>query len=599
MTRRLPLRAAVTAAAIGLCASALPERADAGERIDVEVEGLGGALGGLLQNQSLKGTDVRQNVLSVLSIEDHRKDENLTEARVRRLHEEAPAEIRKALEPFGYFRPTIDAELTRDGDAWRAVYRVDPGPALSVASLELTITGPGEQDPDLRAAAAAFPLRRGEVVVSPVYERGKDAIETAAAEHGYLDGAFAENEIRVDLAAYTADVVLRYETGPRYLFGPVRFEQSILDPEVIRGYVTWTEGEPISTSKILELQNGLASAPYFQRVEVVPRKDEAQDRRVPIEVNLRPAKPFRFEVGAGYGTDTGPRGTFRTLVRRVNRHGDHAELNVRLSGIEQSGALRYLIPGPYPRTDVYTFSIGYERLEPETSNTRAFVTGIDRSQKRGTWKESFSLFYRRETYTVGVDSGTSNLLVPGAHWEKVVADDRIDAKNGWRTTFLTQTAVKGVVSDATFLTLDAAAKMIRSIGGGNRLIGRAELGYVATSELRRLPPQFRFFAGGDQSIRGYGYQHVGPLDEEGNVVGGKILAVASVELDHRFLPKWGAAVFVDGGNAMNAFSEGWKTGAGAGLRWISPIGPIRVDSAYGFDPPSRGWKLHVNIGPDL
>ena len=109
MTRRLPLRAAVTAAAIGLCASALPERADAGERIDVEVEGLGGALGGLLQNQSLKGTDVRQNVLSVLSIEDHRKDENLTEARVRRLHEEAPAEIRKALEPFGYFRPTIDA----------------------------------------------------------------------------------------------------------------------------------------------------------------------------------------------------------------------------------------------------------------------------------------------------------------------------------------------------------------------------------------------------------------------------------------------------------------------------------------------------------
>jgi translocation and assembly module TamA len=587
------------AAAAALLAFVLPFRAEARETVKVEVHGLGGALGGLLENYSLKGSDVRQNVLSVLSIEDHRKDENLTEARIRGLHGKAPAEIRKALEPFGYFRPTIDAELTHESGEWRAVYRVDPGPPLRVGTADVTLTGPGENDPALAAAARAFPLRSGDVAVSPAYERGKEAIETAAAENGYLDAAFEESEIRVDLERYTADVVLRYETGPRYLFGPVRFEQHILDEKVIRGYVTWTEGEPISTKKLLELQNGLSSAPYFRRVEVVPRKDEAADLRVPIEVSLTPAKPFRFEVGAGYGTDTGPRGTFNTLLRRVNAHGDHADLKLTASGIEQSGILRYLVPGPYPRTDVYTFSVGYQHLNPETSTTKVFLTGVDRSQMRAKWRESFSLFYRREDYVVGVDRGTSNLLIPGAHWEKVVADDRIDARRGWRVSFLVQAAVKGVISDATFLRPDVTAKMIRSIGKANRVIGRAEVGYTATSDLRRLPPEYRFFAGGDQSIRGYGYRDVGPLDEEGNVVGGKILAVGSLELEHRFLPKWGVAVFVDGGNAMNALSEGWKTGAGAGVRWVSPVGPIRVDGAYGFDEPSKGWKLHVNIGPDL
>ncbi|MEO8190812.1 MAG: outer membrane protein assembly factor [Acidobacteriota bacterium] len=579
-------------------AAAGPAAASA-PKLKVNVEGLGGALGGVLENYSLKGSDLKQNVLSILSIEEARKSKDLTETRILKLHKEAPDEIRRALEPFGYYQPTIVPSLTHEGDTWTALYRVDPGTPLRVTSLDLRITGAGAQDPAFQSASAGFPLHQGDVVVSPAYERGKEAIETAAAEHGYLDAAFSEKAIRVDLARYTADVVIHYDTGPRYLFGPVRFDQSFLDPRVVQGYVTWKQGEPLNVQKLLELQNGLSSAPYFRRVEVVPAREEAQGLEVPIVVTLVAAKPRRYQFGAGYGTDTGPRGTATMLFRRVNRHGDHADVTARLSGIEQSVAARYQIPGPFPRTDVVTLSVGYAHLNPTTSNTRAFVVGGDRSQMRWGWRESLSLFYHRETYTIGVDKGTSNLLVPGSSWERVIADDRIDTHNGYRLRLLVQGAAKGVLSNATFLQADVTGKYIRSLSPVNRLIVRGEVGDTATGQFHQLPPIYRFFAGGDQSVRGYGYQRIGPLDEQGHVIGGKVLTIGSLEFEHRFLPKWGAAAFVDAGTAANTFGGNFRKGAGVGIRWISPIGPVRIDGGYGFDAPSRGMKLYVNIGPDL
>ncbi len=588
-----------TLAVLMTFAAAQAARGASAPKLKVNVEGLGGALGGVLENYSLKGSDLKQNVLSILSIEDARKSKDLTEGRILKLHRDAPDEIRRALEPFGYYQPTVDASLTHEGDTWTALYRVDPGPALRVTSLDLQITGAGAQEPPFRVASAGFPLHEGDVVVSPAYERGKEAIESAAAENGYLDAAFRENAIRVDLARYTADVVLHYDTGPRYLFGPVRFDQNFLDPRVIEGYVTWKQGEPLNVQKLLELQNGLSSAPYFRRVEVVPARDQAQGLEVPIVVTLVAAKPRRYEFGAGYGTDTGPRGTARMLFRRVNRHGDHADATLRLSAIEQSVAARYQIPGPFPRTDVVTLSVGYAHLNPATSNTRAFVAGADRSQTRWGWRESLSLFYHRETYTIGVDKGTSSLLVPASSFERVIADDRIDTRNGYRVRLLLQGAAKGVLSNATFLQADVSGKYIRSLNIGNRLIFRGEVGDTVTSQFRQLPPIYRFFAGGDQSVRGYGYQRIGPADEQGHVIGGKVLTLGSIEFEHRFRPKWGVAAFVDAGTAANTFGSNFKKGAGIGVRWISPIGPVRIDGGYGFDAPSRGVKLHVNIGPDL
>ncbi len=565
--------------------------ARAAERVRIEIEGL--------------DRDLKSNVLASLSLQEARKDKDLDEERIRRLHAKAEDEIATALEPFGYYRPDVDATLTRDGETWVARYEVDPGPPLEVTTLDVKVEGAGADDPWFQQDVREFPLEQGETLFHPEYEAGKQRFVDDAAKNGYLDADFQVSEMRVDLDAYTAAVVVHFATGPRYRFGPVTFNQDFLDPDLLRGYVTFKEGEFLDVDELLQMQNALSDSPYFQRVEVLTRRELAQGDEVPIEVNLTPSKHQRWSAGAGYGTDTGPRGTVALELRRINRAGHRGQVEVRGSQIEKSLQAQYQIPGAYPRTDVLTYSLGYSDLHTDTSDSQRSLVGVGLTQARGTWREALALNLQREDFEVGVDEGRSELLTPQATWTRVRADDRISTDHGDRVEFTVRGADESVLSNASFLQASAQGKLIRSFAGRFRFISRLQVGHTETSQLRELPPTIRFFAGGDQSVRGWGYQELGPLDEEGNVIGGEELLTGSVELEYRFLEeflylkKWGIAVFYDTGNAMHSFSGSLEEGAGVGLRWVSPIGPIRADAAWALTEPGTPIRFHLTVGPDL
>ncbi|HEV7504576.1 MAG TPA: autotransporter assembly complex family protein [Thermoanaerobaculia bacterium] len=571
---------------MGLLAPALHAAAKAKVKLKVEVEGVSRKLA--------------QNIHSSLSLENADKDE-LDEERIRKLHADAPGEIAEALQPFGYYRSNVRSELRQEGDRWIAHYDVDAGPPVKIASVDLQVTGAGKDDPRFQEIAAGFPLRKGEVLYHPDWEKGKKAFEEYAAEQGYLDAAFQANEVRVSMERYQADVVLIYNTGPRYRFGEVRFHQDVLKPELLTGYVKFKRGDPLNVNQVLELQSAISDSPYWGRVEVVTRQDEAKDLEVPIDVNLVPSKPVRFSGGLGYGTDTGPRARGILELRRLNSRGHRAEIDAIVSGVERGFKTSYLIPGAYPRTDLLSLNLAYDRLDTNTSLSDSGLIGATLTESRFGWREAYSLNFQRESFTVGLDHGTSNLVVPGVSLERVRADDRIDTTNGYRVRASFQGADASVLSDSSFLQGSIDGKIIRSLGDRNRLIARTQVGYTATNDFRELPPQFRFFAGGDQSVRGFSYQSLGRKDEAGNTIGGETLAVASLEYERRFFTKWGAAVFYDTGNASQSFS-GLGTlarGAGFGLRWRSPIGPIRADVAFALSEPGHPIRFHLNIGPDL
>jgi len=582
----------LAAALILLAAAAAPLHARAAESLRVEIDGLSGEL--------------RKNALANLAIEAARKDKDLDESRIRRLHGQAPEEIQEALQPFGYYRVVVDASLTHEGATWVARYKVEQGPQLKVASRDIQVLGDGASDAGFQQVVRAFPLHEGEALMQVAYEAGKKAFDDYAAANGYLDAKFQVSQIQIDLATYTSSIVLHYTTGPRYRFGPVRFNQHLLRPSLLRGYVRFKEGDPLAANQLLLLQESLADSTYFQRVEVVPRRDEAIGVEVPIDVNLLPAKPQKWSAGLGYGTDTGPRATLGLELRHLNDLGHRFTTEGKVSLVEKSFRADYLIPGAYPRTDVLDFTAAYADLTPKTSHSENLLVGPSYSFSLGRWRQAVALDYQRETYTVGVDKGISALVIPQDTWTRVFADDRIYPSHGEKYTFIVRGGAKALASDVNFAQASADAKFVQSLDQRRRfrLISRANAGYTWTDDFRHLPPTERFFAGGDQSVRGYGFQGIGARDVKGNVIGGPDTLVGSVEVEYRLeqwqaLQKFGVAAFYDAGTAGFSFGGGMQQGTGLGIFWISPIGLVRVYVATALSLPGHPLRLHLTIGPDL
>ncbi|UCG87597.1 MAG: BamA/TamA family outer membrane protein [Gemmatimonadota bacterium] len=544
--------------------------------------------------------ELRRNAQTVASITTAARSGRLPVARVEQLHARAEDEIALALEPFGYYRPTIRSQLDTTGSTWVARYQVEPGPALLLSRVAVAISGEGERDSTLEEGVTGFPLAAGDALRHDLYDQGKLTLAGLAAERGYLDAAFDTAQIRIDLEAYTAEIALHLSTGPRYSFGPVTFNQDIVDPSLLEGHVTFQPGDEFELSKLIALQRDLSSSPFFSQVEVRPIRENAEGRNVPIEVSAVPRKRQRYEVGAGYGTDTGFRGTLEVDFRRLNRKGHNATVRLEVSQIRRNIAGQYRFPPSYPNTANYALSVSAGDISPTWSSTLRLAFGASRSQMRGPLREVLSLSYDLQDFTVADRDGTSNLLVFGTSHSWLTADDRVLPFSGGLLQLDARGSIDALASSATYLQLIARGKLIKGIGGQLRFIGRLEVGGTFTSQFTDLPPTIRFVTGGDRTVRGYSFESLGPRDVEGRIVGGDVQLIASAEADCALAKKWRAAVFFDVGNALvwgGRFSV--AKGAGLGARWVSPVGMVRVDVAYGFDEPSRGIRLHLTFGPDL
>jgi translocation and assembly module TamA len=217
------------------------------------------------------------------------------------------------------------------------------------------------------------------------------------------------------------------------------------------------------------------------------------------------------------------------------------------------------------------------------------------------WTRIMGLQYSYDDFDVGEDNDTTLLLRPLLGFSRTVSDSPLRPTQGYRLNVEFTGATEALLSDINFLRAQANAKIVQGLGEKFRFLGRVDLGYTETRQFDQMPSNLRFFAGGDNSVRGYDYESLGPEDSAGDVVGGEGLIVGSVEIDYVFRPDWSAALFVDTGNAFNTDQIDLKVGAGFGIRWQSPIGPIRVDLGFPVDEPDADdtWRLHFSLGPDL
>ncbi|MEJ2191685.1 MAG: autotransporter assembly complex protein TamA [Nitrospirota bacterium] len=579
----------VTALLLGLAGHARAQEL----RVEVTVEGVEGAL--------------KKNVLAHLEIEREKDNPRLTPAIIRQMHRDAPEQVRRALEPFGYYSPEVKAELRREKEGlWRARYLIDPGKPVRVRTIDIAITGEGAGETYFRHFRATPPFKAGDVFTDPAYRKAKRDLEEIARRYGYFDAKMTVHRVKVYPGEYRADITIHFDTGPRYRFGEVTFKQNILKDGFLRRFVTFAEGQPYDQRKVFDLQDALSNSGYFSLVEIRRHPGEGPDLEVPLEVVLHPGKRNKYGFGLGYGTDTGPRGTLRYENTRVNRWGHRLRAELKLSAVRNEFTTAYIIPMRNPRTDHLDFTAAYRRENPETSKYETLLGGTSFTHMRRGWFETFYLNLHYEDFEVAGESEQSFLVLPGVTWTRRKAEDRRAgvsgpyAASGYRVFLDLKGTSEYLGSDLAFAQATARGKLVYGLDSFGQVILRAEAGSTAVSDFAELPASLRFFAGGDQSIRGFAYKSLGPRNEAGEVVGGKHLLVGSFEYDQRVYKAWSVAAFVDAGNAFNAFSgEKVNVGVGGGIRWISPVGPLRLDLANAVSEPGNPWRVHVSVGPEL
>jgi len=384
----------------------------------------------------------------------------------------------------------------------------------------------------------------------------------------------------------------------------VTFKQDLLAEDYLQKFVPFKLGTVYDPDRLLALQGRLLGMEYYDSVEIVPLRDQADANRViPIEVVAHPNKPNKYRVGIGFATDFGPRFSLDYRRRYIGPRGHQLKTEVQVSEPIQSFVADYRIPFRNPLRDYILIRPEYYSYNTATRQGDLLtVTAAHSVVTPGGWRRNIGLDYRYEDYQVtDTDTGTFNGLVPNISWSKVKADDPINTRNGFRLKYIVQGTVEKVLSQTSWLGATVSYKKIKSFGDKFRFIGRADLGAILASSLDDVPGSERFFAGGDNSIRGWGLDVLGPNDPETNqTLGGRYLAVGSLELERQIKGNWGGAVFTDFGNAFDPdYTADWEQSVGLGIRYSTPIGPIRVDLAYALTKDPAGFRLHVGLGPDL
>jgi translocation and assembly module TamA len=543
--------------------------------------------------------ELERNVRAFVSLDDEPCDAE--DWLIRRRYRALEKQARESLEPFGYYQPSISTQLTTGGNCWQATLEIDPGEPVRYRTVDIVISGEAATDASFSSLPRREALQPGQVLRHADYDALKRQLQTLAADRGYLEASFSESRLDVWPAEGAADVKLHFISGPRYNFGEIRIEQSFLDPAIARGYIDLEPGTPYDSAELARAHQDLSESAYFGTVDIAPELDQAAAGRVPIRVSLQPGIRIEYTVGVGASTDTGAR--FRAGFRnnRLNSSGHRIISDLNVSSVIQGLTAEYRIPRHDPRREWFSIAGAVSKESTDTFDTDAQRLGVRWSKAMSEkWLRTLSLDISNESFEIGTDVETSRLVVPGVGFDQKIADRDVFPTRGRRLGVELRGTDEVLGSTTSYLQATLRARWIRSIGSKTRVLMRLNAGATSSRDFSLLPPSVRFFAGGDESVRGYDYESLGPQDADGNVIGGTNLLVASVEYERLLKGNFYGAAFVDSGNAFDNTDFNPETGVGVGLKWRSPLGLIRVYLGYPVTADEdKSVKFHLRLGADL
>jgi translocation and assembly module TamA len=524
-----------------------------------------------------------------------RQGESPDAEEVLRLQRQSDETARMLLATEGYFSPVVSSELRLD----TLRYAVTPGPRTEVRTVTVRFEGALKSDADssrLRTRIErGFALKRGMPFRQADWDTAKAGVLAPLVSGRFLAARITASEARIDPAARAADLTVTLDSGPEFFYGePVISGNQRYPVSVARNLNPVRPGQPVRQQDLLDYQTALESSGYYNQAVVRVDPDPSQAAAAPIRVDVTERPEKLLSLGAGFSTDTGARVQAEWLSRNIADRGLRLKLDGRIEERSQSAAGELA----WPRgSKGYTHSLGLQlkREDIEGQETRSSLLAAKRSRTRGQIETTLSLQYQTEAQQLGDTVDVRNqALTANYGWTQRAVGRAFYPREGYVATAQIGGASDALLSDTSFLRLYGRHTHYFRLGNSDRLVLRGELGAVLADTRDGIPTDFLFRAGGDNSVRGYAYQSLGrALD--GAVASVRYLATGSVEYNHFFNREWGMALFVDAGDAADAFSSLSPVfGYGIGARYRSPVGPVNLDLAYGED--SEKFRLHFSLG---
>ncbi len=527
--------------------------------------------------------ELREVLRKGLDIEHWKRFPGLREQQLRALVRKVPRQARELLEAQGYFSSHVDARLQAAAGAQRVWVRVQPGPPTLVGSVQLRVLGPDGR-PDARLADALrrhWGLAPGSAFVSARWQAAKGDALLRLSTRRFAAARIADSRALVDPARRVATLSVRFETGPAYRFGPLQVEGLHRYPRsVVRNLMPWSPGAEYAQDQLLEFQAKLQNSRYFRRATVAAPTDSAQQHELPVRVEVVERRAQSLGLGLGFSSNTGVRTQFDYADLNLLGRAWRLDTRVRLETLQQSFGAVLHFPQRADGAD-YSMSAQAQHADIQGLTTRSQTLGVQRQRVDGAIETVESLQFTNEQQQTSAGVSSTMALMPGWTWIRRRLDSSLDPRRGNLLGVQLGAGARELLSDQNFVRLYLHALQYVSLDPRDQLILRGELGAVLSPSADGIPQQELFRAGGVGSVRGYAYQSLG-VPGNGAVLGGRALLTASIEGVRWVRPRWGAALFVDAGNA----ADGWRAlhpvvGYGVGVRWRSPVGLISVDLAHG------------------
>ena len=550
--------------------------------------------------------DLLRNAEAYLEILDKKDQPNLTEAWIEYLHEQAPEEIQKSLEPFGYYNVQVKSSLEQDEKGtWIATYAVTPGQQVKITEVDVRWLGAGAAEAELQEMIETFPVKVGDPVLHSTFDSAKSALLEKAVLLGYVDTDAIESKLIVYPLKNTAEIKLHIQTGEKYYVGAINLQQDVINEELAMRYLEGVHsGDPYSQERMLSIQRDFIEAGYFSRVDVQPVFDQVEDYHVPVDVTMEPAPRQNYSFGLGYDTDIGVNLNARWRHRRINKAGHHADAFIKLAQKERRIQASYWVPVRNPKINKIGYTSRY--VYEDTNDTKRSTFDLEAGYyfKWREWVTKVFTEFKNEKFTAGTeDEEVINVVSLGASIDRTAFERAIYPRRGWQLYSELRGSPGLVFENSAYLRAHVKSRLYLPIFSKGRVILRGELGTATVEDFSRYPLSLRFFAGGDNSVRGYEWKSLGPKDKYGEVIGGTDVLTGSFEYNHQVAESWLAAGFVDVGNAFDHEFDKFYTGAGFGARWLSPVGIVRADLAWPLnDDGSTDYKdvrLHIGFEVSL